>query len=503
MKMGAWPCTFWNPALSTPLCAVLHVNSIVNTLTPLSFPFVVRPSSLSPSTIHPSHLPFAFIQKSKKNCPFLFFPLLPILSSLPPFSHSSTSSFVLFPLFPFSFIAFFSSFPSTQPNYFPHVFFFIPSLAPTHSSSPKTGSASILHHYILPTPLLTRYFYRQPSPLLLDRSQPSSLFLSHLPSSYSLLSYHIISHRPPITYALKMRLILRTLVVFALTGTHIQRAFGQPTTQATTTDAILTKTPGASPTGQPSSSSPVPSGGMAYAFDGKYLFILGGQAKGNNVPQFFTLDLTSSWPADKPAWTPRKPPNGAAGQWLAGGLFPDKRFLVTSNGENNLFNTNVYSVDAAPDPIWSPQVHNELFLGVPGPVVATDISRETVYMYLRDNGNSTGRFHVFTRAGPDSLKDNNASISVDFQPSAVSWSNFNDSLLMTYNQKGNNLEVGLVPFGDTTLRPIMANGDFPNNRTGHCFVPSKLSPSFVAFALPNNVMINSANRDRLYMLLSK
>ncbi|KAF9541545.1 hypothetical protein EC957_002981 [Mortierella hygrophila] len=274
-----------------------------------------------------------------------------------------------------------------------------------------------------------------------------------------------------------MRLILRTLVVYALAGSHIQRAFGQQTPsnpEATTTDAFLTKTPGASPTGQPSSSSPLPVGGMVYAFDGEYLFILG-QAKGNDVPQFYTLDLGSSWPANSPAWARHTlPPEGVIG--LAGGLAPDKRFLVTSNGGNNTFSTYVYSVGAVSEPTWTRLYQNQSYVGVSGPVLATDLGRRTVYMYLHDNtkNSTTGRFHAFTLADSNSLQENTiASISLDFTPSAASWSNFDNSLLMTYSQQDSKfLGVGAVSYGDTNFRSVVVNGSQPSSRTGHCFVPN-------------------------------
>lgn len=273
-------------------------------------------------------------------------------------------------------------------------------------------------------------------------------------------------------------------MVFALTSAHVQRALGQKTAsnpvtqpQSTTTDALLTTKPGASPAGQPSSLSPTPVGGMAYAFDGEYLFILGGQANGRDVPQFFTLDLRSSWPVDKPAWTSRPmPPNGTVG--LAGGLFPDNRFLVTSNSANNLFNFNVYNVHAMPDAAWSAQPQSQSFVGISGPVLATNLDRRTVYMYLHDkndnSNSSTGRFHVFTPADPNSLKENSTiSIPVGFSPTAASWSISTNSLLMTYRQDGNaNLQVGVVPLDNTNFRIVDVNGVPPSSRTGHCFVPN-------------------------------
>ncbi|KAF9327684.1 hypothetical protein BGZ91_001353, partial [Linnemannia elongata] len=163
------------------------------------------------------------------------------------------------------------------------------------------------------------------------------------------------------------------------------------------------------------------------------------------------------------------PPNGTVG--LAGGLFPDKRFLVTSNSANNLFNFNVYNVHAMPDAAWIAQPQSQSFVGFSGPVLATNVDRGTVYMYLRDkndnSNSSTGRFHVFTPADPNSLKENGTiSIPVGFAPTAASWSIATNSLLMTYIQDGNaSLQVGEVPLDNTNFRIVDVNGFHPSSRT--------------------------------------
>lgn len=124
---GPCPCSLWTPVLLTLLCTVLHVNSIVNTLTPVpsslccstllslcsTFLSLLRPSThplppILPFLLRPrSKSKKALVQRVKQppfsslfiSSVFLCFPLLPILSSPSPFSLSSTPSFVLFPSF--------------------------------------------------------------------------------------------------------------------------------------------------------------------------------------------------------------------------------------------------------------------------------------------------------------------------------------------------------------------------------------------------------------------
>ncbi|KAF9148458.1 hypothetical protein BG015_009803 [Linnemannia schmuckeri] len=209
-----------------------------------------------------------------------------------------------------------------------------------------------------------------------------------------------------------MRLILRTVVVLALTGAHIQRAFGQqpssnPVRQPQPTATI---TPPAVPpsTGQPRT-SPDPVGGMAYAFDGQYLFILGGQANDNYVSQFFTLDLGVSWSADRPEWTLRTHPKEVRA--LAGGLFPDNKFLAaTTNGQH--FQIFVNNALDAQETAWSLQFQTNTFVNSSGLFVATnpDPSYKTVYLFDK----SGNKFHLWTPSTSPLLSDNSTtSFSVD------------------------------------------------------------------------------------------
>ncbi|KAF8943956.1 hypothetical protein BGZ47_004850 [Haplosporangium gracile] len=157
---------------------------------------------------------------------------------------------------------------------------------------------------------------------------------------------------------------------------------------------------------------------------------------------------------------------------LAGGLSPDKKFLVTTISDK-LFKVFVNNALDAQETEWSPQFLSESLASPSGPFVATnpDPSHKTVYFFDK-NGN---RFHLLTPLTPPSLTDNPAiSFPVSFPPSAVAWSTFNNSLLMTYDSEESDpsLKIGVVKQGETKSTPLLpAKGNVvPSKRTGHCFV---------------------------------
>jgi hypothetical protein len=69
---------------------------------------------------------------------------------------------------------------------------------------------------------------------------------------------------------------------------------------------------------------------MAYASDGKRLYIQGGLNGNTSVALFYTLDLTTSWNIAQPSWL-MLPSSNHSGS--AGSLDSKGRFIMTSGSE--------------------------------------------------------------------------------------------------------------------------------------------------------------------------
>ncbi|KAG0373180.1 hypothetical protein BGX24_012033 [Mortierella sp. AD032] len=291
-----------------------------------------------------------------------------------------------------------------------------------------------------------------------------------------------------------MRFTLRILVALVLTGVHIQDAIGQPpiksppsstaSLRAPSPSALPTTTPffplQTPPSDGPVTENPVAVGAMAYASDGKSLFIQGGvhndSNNGNNgnivnSTQFFSLDLTQSWKADKPLWKSLKslPVTVTA---PAGGLTTDLRFLVMGSGDQGrivayTFNTLSETWDDT-GKAWS-------FSNAVGSVIASS----PVKVFILDMDNVT---HTFNAQFDESPEPRLVLPSL----SALSWSTFNSSLLMTFSEEGaQKLTVGMHNPDSTGTKLITISGQqgpqVPSARTGHCFVPNVDGSTYYVF----------------------
>ncbi|KAG0281244.1 hypothetical protein BGZ95_005614 [Linnemannia exigua] len=276
-----------------------------------------------------------------------------------------------------------------------------------------------------------------------------------------------------------MRLTLRTLVALVLTGVHIQDAIGQTTPTSTknppsniasstatiSTSAISPPSPPTAlptlPGGGPSSGSPDAVGAMAYASDGKSLFIYGGQHKDSNSNnpvssnQFFSLDLTQPWSTSSPIWRRLTPPSKVATDPAGVLVTVDHQFLVMGGDQDRGLAYVFNSQNGA----WEDRLKEDLPLKAAGPVIAS--SQAGVFILGNDN-----TLHTYN-AQLDSLKP---PLNFAVSPSALSWSTLRSGLLMTYNTVGG-LAVGMYKPDDNTAQPATLGSPGTINRTGHCFAP--------------------------------
>ncbi|KAI1321582.1 hypothetical protein EDD11_003062 [Mortierella claussenii] len=228
---------------------------------------------------------------------------------------------------------------------------------------------------------------------------------------------------------------------------------------------------------------PQPVARMAYASDGKQLFIQGGYLD-PKTPSFnaFALDLKSKWSVDNPAWTDIGIVNGFCGE---AGVIVQGQFLATGVEGGGSFNQlYVYNSIIDTSHQWQ-RVSASKSLSALGQVIVTDPETGTVYFLGTGEGfftTATQGWQLQTLPPPAQLvpRGHAASWSILEKGVVSTYVNTTDSGVDTTNVRMFSPQLG------TTWTPLGAAASGSNNltissRTGHCFVPNESGSKYYLF----------------------
>ncbi|KAI8601586.1 hypothetical protein EDD21DRAFT_374094 [Dissophora ornata] len=253
----------------------------------------------------------------------------------------------------------------------------------------------------------------------------------------------------------------------ALAALPAQWAAAKPTTFISPT-----VTPAASASPSPSSQAPAPTlltpvstSNMAYASDGSRLYIQGGIDTNKQISvQFFSLDLTSNWPAGSPAWT-----NLPSSQFSGGSGTVDFQgnFLATGQEDSATGVLCVYKNQSLTD------VNLSKTLPSLGPIVTDPISGSVFFL---GDGVVVDSQLALTSGQPPKITSGQA----------ASWSLSEKAILSTYiNSNTNTVELQKFTLGVNSWQAVNTTS-IVTPRTSHCFVQNSSGSKFYLFGGANS-----------------
>ncbi|ORZ14881.1 hypothetical protein BCR41DRAFT_370988 [Lobosporangium transversale] len=226
---------------------------------------------------------------------------------------------------------------------------------------------------------------------------------------------------------------------------------------------------------------PEPVGKMAYASDDSQLFIQGGSyGSENKISSAFSLNLTSDWSVEDPAWSRLELIENFYGQ---SGVMNLGRFIAFETG-NNQINVSIYSKHwerlnlspsfNTPDPvIVSRQDGMVYFLGKKGEALFMDTKNWTFSNF------KSPTFDTFEPTGQ-----------------SASWSAYKESILIPiFNDT--DVDVHMYNTSSHISRPLNTAKNLKiTPRTGYCFVPCNDGKQYYLFGGRNDTAVF----DDLYLL---
>ncbi|KAF9356012.1 hypothetical protein BGX34_010145 [Mortierella sp. NVP85] len=282
---------------------------------------------------------------------------------------------------------------------------------------------------------------------------------------------------------------IRALLTAAALATllHAQPSDKPPPESTETTAFPLPSNTNAPAVENPASTdAPVPAANIAYASDGKYLYIQGGQKAGNSSNfEFFALDLMANWATNSPKWWPLgntvmdADARNASG--VSGALDHQGRFtVVASNGALfTLQNKRFSRLDAFNNV-------NGRFKGS-GPVIAA--LPTTGKVYLMGDGQVVD---VDGGADPPKPPLSEEQVPMMEPGHAVSWSASKGIMVSTFTTPEGQLGVREYKPGPKAEWITLSTDSKISSRTGHCFVSNLEGTKFYLFGGVSNNNKNEA-----------
>jgi len=254
---------------------------------------------------------------------------------------------------------------------------------------------------------------------------------------------------------------MRVLLTAAL-ATLLHAQSDKPSPESTETTALPLPSNIPAVENPASTDAPVPAANIAYASDGKYLYIQGGQ-KAGNLPnlEFFALDLMANWATTNPKWwslnnTVDADASSISG--VSGALDHKGRFtVVASNGALYTLQNKKFS---------RLNISNNVDgrFKSSGPVIAA--LPTTGKVYLMGDG-------TFVNLDPETKSPVEDQVPTMDTGHAVSWSARKGAMVGTFTTTDGQLGVREYKPGPSAEWVTLSTDSKVSSRTGHCFVSSK------------------------------
>ncbi|KAK3821052.1 MAG: hypothetical protein J3Q66DRAFT_332540 [Benniella sp.] len=266
---------------------------------------------------------------------------------------------------------------------------------------------------------------------------------------------------------------MRLLLTAALATLLHAQSSDKPLPESTETTALPLPSNTPAVENPASTGAPVPAANIAYASDGKYLYIQGGRKAGNSPNlEFFALDLMANWATTNPKWWPLDntvDANATSVSGVSGALDNKGRFtVVASTGALFTLQNKKFSRLQIPN-------NEDGRFKSSGPMIAALPTTDKVYLM----GDGT-----VVNLDPDTkLPDTKPPDQVPTMDTghAVSWSARKGTMVSTFTTPDGQLGLREYKPGPSAEWVTLSTDSKVSSRTGHCFVSNLEGTKFFLF----------------------